>query len=262
MTITEAPEVPHPRILQRREEVADASQRSRKRKLVATAVVGALVALAALATQSPLLDVDEVRVVGALRSSPDELRQVAEVELGAPLLGFDHAAVEQRIRALPQVSNVASTSDWSGVVTIEVAERLPAAKILFADGAIIVATDGVVLKISESDEFAGLPTISGVMVSAITPGELAPSEVNEALQVVNELPGDVSRITERVEITVDSLVLRVVGGGAVALGDSRDLDAKFDAVRAFLDQVDLSCLESLNVQAPRVPVIVRTPNCT
>lgn len=261
MTITEEPEVAHPRIQQRLEEVADATSRKRRRKFIVLGAAIALVLLAALATQSPLLDVDEVRVVGALRTSPDRVRTVGQVELGAALLRFDHESVEERVRAMPQIADVVSSSDWGGVVTIEVAERLPVAKILFPDGAIIVAADGVVLEIGDPDDFASLPTISGIMMTSITPGELAPGEVSEALRVADDLPGDIARVTERIEITVDSLVLRVVGGGSISLGDARDLDEKYDAIRAFLDQVDLSCLESLNVRAPRVPVIVRTPNC-
>ena len=105
-----------------------------------------------------------------------------------------------------------------------------------------------------------LPEIAGAMFSTDR-GRQIPDVLDDALRVAAVLPADISSVTDRIEITVDSLVLRVVGGGDIALGDARDLDAKFDAVRAFLAQVDLSCLDTLNVRAPSVPVIRRTPNC-
>ena len=105
-----------------------------------------------------------------------------------------------------------------------------------------------------------LPEIAGAMFSTDR-GRQIPDVLDDALRVAAVLPADISSVTDRIEITVDSLVLKVVGGGDIALGDARDLDAKFDAVRAFLAQVDLSCLDTLNVRAPSVPVIRRTPNC-
>ena len=105
-----------------------------------------------------------------------------------------------------------------------------------------------------------LPEIAGAMFSTDR-GRQIPDVLDDALRVAAVLPADISSVTDRIEITVDSLVLKVVGGGDIALGDARDLVAKFDAVRAFLAQVDLSCLDTLNVRAPSVPVIRRTPNC-
>jgi hypothetical protein len=109
-------------------------------------------------------------------------------------------------------------------------------------------------------EIASLPEIAGAMFRTER-GKSIPDVLNDALVVAAELPADIASITERVEITVDSLVLRSVGGGAISLGDARDLHEKFDAIRAFLAQVDLSCLDTLNVRAPSVPVIRRGSNC-
>ncbi len=273
----------HPRFRERRAEVEDQSIRSRKRKLIAFAIVFTLALLTVAATQSELLDIDEIRIVGAEDVSVDYLRSVAGVELGTPVLGLDTGAVESRLRELPEIASVAASTSWAGVLTIEVEERPGVARIESTAGTIVVAADGIVIEViqraalpseadggdtAESDpvleplppRVESLPEIAGAMFTTEA-GNAVPSVLNDAVVVAAELPSDIAAITERVEISVDELVLRTVGGGAISLGDARDLDEKFVAVRAFLAQVDLSCLESLNVGAPGVPVIRRSSNC-
>lgn len=291
---------PHPKFRERRAEVEDQTQRSRHRKLIVLAGLIALGLLGWAATQSALLDVDEVRIVGAERTSAEYLRDVAGVELGTPVLGLDTNTIEERLALLPEVAAVTVASNWGGLVTVEITERLPVARIESADGTAVIGGDGLVLEIIERIPLGGgtglsdaglsdaglsntgltnpdevgdpvpleplppeidvLPEIAGAMFSTDR-GRQIPDVLDDALRVAAVLPADISSVTDRIEITVDSLVLRVVGGGDIALGDARDLDAKFDAVRAFLAQVDLSCLDTLNVRAPSVPVIRRTPNC-
>ena len=296
---------PHPKFRERRAEVEDQTQRSRHRKLIVLAGLIALGLLGWAATQSALLDVDEVRIVGAERTSAEYLRDVAGVELGTPVLGLDTNTIEEQLALLPEVAAVTVASNWGGLVTVEIAERLPVARIESADGTAVIGGDGLVLEVIERIPLGGgtglsdmglsdaglsdaglsntgltnpdevgdpvpleplppeidvLPEIAGAMFSTDR-GRQIPDVLDDALRVAAVIPADISSVTDRIEITVDSLVLRVVGGGDIALGDARDLDAKFDAVRAFLAQVDLSCLDTLNVRAPSVPVIRRTPNC-
>ena len=292
--------MPHPKFRERRAEVEDQTQRSRQRRLIVLAGLIALGLLGWAATQSALLDVDEVRIVGAERTSAAYLRNVAGVELGTPVLGMDTNTIEERLALLPEVAAVTVASNWGGLVTVEITERLLVARIESADGTAVIGGDGLVLEIIERIPLGGgtglsdaglsdaglsntgltnpdevgdpvpleplppeidvLPEIAGAMFSTDR-GRQIPDVLDDALRVAAVIPADISSVTDRIEITVDSLVLRVVGGGDIALGDARDLDAKFDAVRAFLAQVDLSCLDTLNVRAPSVPVIRRTPNC-
>ncbi len=291
---------PHPKFRERRAEVEDQTQRSRHRKLIVLAGLIALGLLGWAATQSALLDVDEVRIVGAERTSAEYLRDVAGVELGTPVLGLDANTIEERLALLPEVAAVTVASNWGGLVTVEITERLPVARIESADGTAVIGGDGLVLEIIERIPLGGgtglsdaglsdaglsntgltnpdevgdpvpleplppeidvLPEIAGAMFSTDR-GRQIPDVLDDALRVAAVIPADISSITDRIEITVDSLVLRVVGGGAISLGDARDLHEKFDAIRAFLAQVDLSCLDTLNVRAPSVPVIRRGSNC-
>jgi len=279
---------PHPKISERRAEVEDQTQRSRTRRLMILTGLVVVVLLAFASTQSALLDVDEVRIVGAERVSTEYLRAAAGVELGTPILGLDTDEIEERLLLLPEVRTVSAATSWRGVVTVEIIERLPVARLDSPDGTVVVASDGLVLSVidrrvepadptlaqdpdlgQEATEvdlaplppgIAALPEIAGAMF-VTERGEQIPEVLNDALTVATELPGDIASITERIDITVDSLVLSTPGGGAISLGDARDLDEKFKAVRAFLAQVDLSCLETLNVRAPSAPVIRRAVGC-
>lgn len=270
----------HPRFSERRAQVEDSTRRRRNRKLSILAGLVVLALLLAAATQSALLDIDEVRVVGAQGLTPEEVRAVAAVELGTPVLGLDTDAVERRVRSLPKVQQVLVNSSWGGVLTVEVIERLPVARIATPDGVMVLAADGMVIDVlslsseteteTETDDspelvlpdaVMELPEISGAMFLRDV-GEFVPNVLDDALVIAAELPDDIQRVTQGVEITVDSLVLRAVGGGRISLGDARDLDEKFTTIRAFLAQVDLSCLDTLNVRAPAVPVVQRNPNCS
>jgi len=164
-------------------------------------------------------------------------------------------------------------TSWRGEVTVEISERLPAARIATVDGTVVVADDGIVIEVveliaaeddslpaSQAADLASLPKISGAIFT-IDEGEQIPNALDQALIVASALPDDLVQVTEQVELTVDSLELRLVGGGVVSLGDARQLDDKFDAVRAFLVGVDMTCLGSLNVSAPSVPSITRNENC-
>jgi len=245
----------HPRIQQRRADVEVARVRGRNRKLVGLAMVVVLGLIGFGVTQSPLLDVDEVRIIGAARTEPDELRELSGVEPGTSLVGLDLGAAERRLLEVPAIESVESARTWSGVVTFEVREREPVARIHSPEGVLIAARDGLVIEITdEPDE--SLPLISGAMFSSSV-GAVLPPELADPVLVADSLPPDIARVTERIELSVGGLALRLDGGGLVEFGDARALDAKFDALRAFLAQVDLSCLGEIDVQAPQVPVLTR-----
>lgn len=249
----------HPRMRERLEAVEDEQVRRRARKLIALGVIVFLALLAFGVTRSPLLDVDEVRVIGATTTGPNALRAVAGIEPGAPLVGLDLEAAEARLLALPEVASVTSARSWDGLVTLEVVERRRVANITTADGTLIVADDGMVVGLGDYAD-PMLPSIAGAMFS--TPvGGLVPVELTDGVATAAALPSDIARVTDHIRVGSDTVALVLVGGGSAEMGDARELEAKFDAIRAFIAQVNLGCLESLDVRAPSVPVLARSAGC-
>ncbi len=102
----------HPKIRERREAVEDQKLRSRNRKLLFAAIVVLLALLAAASTQSPLLDVDEVRVIGASRTSADAVREAAAISTGQPLLGLDLGSAQDRLLQVPEIAAATARSRY------------------------------------------------------------------------------------------------------------------------------------------------------
>ncbi|MYH73094.1 MAG: FtsQ-type POTRA domain-containing protein, partial [Acidimicrobiia bacterium] len=88
--------------------------RRRLRVWISIGVIAVLAAAAFGVTQSPLLDVDEVEVIGARRTSAAQVLEAAGVELGTPLLGLDLSGPRKSIAALPWVNQVRSSRTWGG----------------------------------------------------------------------------------------------------------------------------------------------------
>ena len=65
-----------------------------------------------------------------------------------------------------------------------------------------------------------------------------------------------------VHATQTDLELVLFGGGRVNLGDATDLDQKFLSALTMVVQLDLACLDSIDVRAPSVPVLTRTAGCS
>jgi len=286
--------VAHPRILERRAEVENQEQRRTRRRLYVLIGFIALALLAFGIANSPLLDVNEVRVIGAERNSPDAIRTIAGVPPGTGLVGLDLEAAEFAVEALPDVVSAQVAKTWTGVVTVAIEEREAVAWIAAPAGRMIVASDGVVidLEIAEPAPVGasilgqagvdGIASVGGAETPEAVPelgppdpalvevggamftspiGTIVPIEVAGAVNVAAHVPDDIASIVERVELRIDGLRLRLAGGGLVELGDDRSLDEKFDAVRAFVAQVDLRCLEQIDVRAPTVPTLERAEAC-
>ena len=76
-----------------------------------------------------------------------------------------------------------------------------------------------------------------------------PEEVRAAVAAVRAAPA---------EGEVD---LRLTGGGIARLGPTTGLGAKLVAVATVLEQVDLTCLATIDVRVPSAPAVTRAPGC-
>ncbi len=254
---------PHPRIRARLDELASGRARKRSRRLVGLGAAVLLSLGAAGLTQTPLLDVDRIEVLGSSTLNDELVRAVAAVDLDAQVLGFDTDAVRDRLLAHPRVETATVDARWNGTVEIVLTERREAAQFMTPGAALLVATDGTVLESVPArlaSPHSTIPWVSGATFTAL-PGDTVPPELRDGLAVAAGLPSDLRVVTERVEIRTDGLGLRLVGGATIDLGDARELDAKFDAARSFIEQVHLRCLDSINVRAPLVPVLRRLESC-
>lgn len=245
-----------PRIQARRDQVALARHRRRRRWKVAIFAALVLVVGAWFATRSALLDVDEIIVVGSQHTGPDEVRAVAGVQPGDQVVDVEPGEVRDRLLALPWVADARVDVSWRGELTIEVDERRPVATIADAEGRVmLVDAEGRVLAEATAPD-ATLLTVDGMVAGA--PGEVLPEPVGDALAVVEAVtPGLRSRI-ERVTIDPDrQITLQVRPSGRVRFCGATEVEAKVRALRSLFAQVDDTDLRTVDVCVPDQAVVTR-----
>lgn len=137
--------------------------------LVAAVTFGALGWLVGL---SDVLAVRRVDVQGAKVLSADEVRSVAAVQNGQPLLWVDPAAIATRVSGLAPVAQVSVVRGWPNAVLIRVTERRPLFALESGTGFLVVDGSGVIFQ-SVLERPAGLVVADAPAGDARLLGDLA-----------------------------------------------------------------------------------------
>ncbi len=218
-----------------------AAQRTRHwRRWTALVVVALLVALAVWVVWfSSLLSVREVRVVGAVNVSADQVRQAAAVPTGLPLARADVDGITARVAAIPRVAAVEVRRGYPDVLVIVVTERTPVA--VTRQGAELVYVDATGVRFGAvSVAPHGLPVVSASTDPAL----------RSAVEVVAALPTTLrSTVTAVAAHSRDDVVLRLPDGATVQWGSAEQSDRKA-AVLAALLHVHAA---TYDVSAPDLP---------
>lgn len=246
-----------PRIAARRRSVETERRRRRGRRLLVVAVVALVAGGGWFLTRTALLDVDSMKVQGAVHETDDDVLGASGLHIGDQLVDIDGGAVARKVEQLPWVDGAKVDTGLDGVVTITVTERVPVATVADPEGGRhLVDASGRLLGPAEGDT-AGLASIEGV-----TPGEPGATldGAEGALQAMAALgPGVRSRVTAAVVGPDGALALKLNPEGVVMLGPPTELAAKAAALTTTMGQVDQRRLVSIDVRDPGNPVVVRTP---
>ena len=248
-----------PRIEARRNDVRS---RRRLRIWITVGVAVVLVAAGFGVSQSPLLDVDEIEVIGGPRTGADKILEAAGVEVGTPLLGLDLSGPRETIAALPWVDQVRSSRTWGGKVTFDVTEREAVAQIPVNDGWALADGRGRVLQVTPTPAnlpvvlFSPVPQPGGWLRGAALP-------LLEASEALIPLQGDdigsISWVNGQV-------VVDLPGGGEVYWGGRDDPRGKAIALATMLAKVvDENCLEKLqkiDLSVPELPSLTPKDACS
>ena len=247
-----------PRFRARRIAVRKDAGRKRLKRLLLLVAVAALALAAVIVLRSPVLDVDEVVVIGATRLDPATIRSEAGIDQGAPLLLADLGAATERIEALPWVAAAEVTRDLPGRVDITVREREPVAVVSGGGAAVLVDVDGRVLELAPSAPGGFVQVVAAEQPPA--PGATIDADLLAAVGLAGRLRVNPAGAVAAVHLEPD-LRLQLVEGGVVELGDTSDLDAKVEAFRTVHARVDRACLASIDLSVPSHPVLTREPGC-
>ena len=247
-----------PRIRARRIAVRRDEGRRRLHRLLAVLGAAAVVGLAALATRTPLLDVDHVIVTGAEHTTPAAVIRAAQVRLGEPITDVDVGPARTAVASLPWVEHVEVARKWPGTIKITVVERAAVAQMVMSDNRWLLL-DATGRGLDLVDTFVpGIPSLWGIERAPTVGSTLHGADA--ALTVAAQLPDDVAAHVGGIAPSDDGgLDLALVEGGVVKFGPPTEIAAKFLAVRTVIEQVDLDDMAVLDVRVPAAPALTRGP---
>ncbi|MBK8447855.1 MAG: FtsQ-type POTRA domain-containing protein [Micropruina sp.] len=205
-------------------------QGRRRRWLVITltAVVVALLAGAGwLVLGSEVWGVRTVEVTGNTLVNADDVRRLAEVPAGRPLVRVDLDAVATRVAGLPPVRAVQVARVWPNTISIQITERTPLYAIETPGGYWIADEQGVVFR-SASDP-------GDLMVASVPSGDAR--VIRDLGTVLGALPAGLRGKVQRLSAdSADSIVLHLSGGTRIVWGSAEESALKAQVVVPLLKQ--------------------------
>ena len=254
-----AAQPPHPAAARRRRVVFGGLRRRlprrtrTRRRLGAAAALLVLAAAGWVAWTGPLLAVGMVQVDGAGPLTAVQVREVAGIVDGTPLLRVDVDAAEARIARLPRVASVEVTRGWPRSVVITVAERVPVAVVERDGRRLLVDAEGVAV-----DTISGDPP-PDVVPLTVPDGDLEDPATSAGLGAISSLPRAVlPRVTGAEATSGEDVRLTLDDGTTIRWGSADEGRRKASALSALLDQIAAGTLEpaeTIDVSAPGAVVL-------
>ncbi|MFJ8532574.1 cell division protein FtsQ/DivIB [Streptomyces sp. NPDC093591] len=207
---------------------------SRLRMIIILAVLLALLAVGSvwLLYGSKWLRVERVSVAGTRVLTPAQVREAADVPLGAPLISIDTDAIEARLRRkLPRIDEVDVVRSWPHGIGLKVVERTPVL-IVQRGGKFIEVDDEGVRFATVSEAPKGVPalelTLSRSSSAAASLRRFGEDRlVREAVRVAGAIPAAVARVTQVVKVrSYDDISLELGDGRTVVWGSGEKGAAK------------------------------------
>lgn len=214
----------------------------RLRTIIILAVVLVLLAAGSvwLLCGSKWLRLERVAVSGTRVLTPAQVREAADVPVGAPLISVDTDAIEARLRRkLPRIDAVDVVRSWPHGIGLKVTERTPVLLVQKGGNFVEVDDEGVrFATVSEAPK--GVPALE---LTLSQPGSRAASLrrfdegrlVREAVRVAGAIPAAVAKDTRAVKVrSYDDISLELNGGRTVAWGSSEKGAAKARTLTALM----------------------------
>lgn len=171
--------------------------------------------------------VDITGVSGGTTLTTGQVRRVAGVPTGGPLLQADLDSVRRRVAALAAVKSVDVSREWPSKVRIAIVERTPVAVIEIGSELHALDASGVVFS-SYQNPPKGLPKV-------FTPTGTSAAALKQAAEVVTALPPAVASRVDHVEVqSIDEISLKLASGQTVRWGSASDSDTKGEVLAALL----------------------------
>ncbi len=243
-----------PRISRRRQAVA----RSKRRRVASgAAVLGAVAAIGWAGLASPLLAVDEVRVVGARHTSSEDVAAVAGLGPDDNLLLLSTDTVEARAETLPWVKSARADRLLPGTVRVRIVERVPAMIVSLGAARWTIDAHGNVLDSGVVSE--RLPILGGAETGDIEiGGRLATPEIQDALRAFRSLSTKLQDdIIAVVAPTFERISFSLADGTLIRFGAAERLAAKNQVLNALVAELrqQQRTVAYIDVRVPTSPAV-------
>ena len=209
------------------------------------------------ATQSELLDVDEIEVVitGGNEISSDEVVTLSGISLSQSMISVDSREAESEILKNSWVDEVEVRKDWPDSVLIWVSLRAAFAHVVTIEGNFAtVDINGIVLKNSRMDSSSNLVTLLAEKLPA--PGAKVEG-VQMLLEAAKSITPDLQKWVKIISPTANGVRVELDDSVFVELGAHQDFTNSISDLKAVLGQVELTCIQSIDVSIQDNPVVKR-----
>ena len=227
------------------------------RKVVVISIISVLLLGLYSATRSELLDVDEIEVLitGGNKISSNELIALSGISISQSMISVDSDEAESLILMNPWVDEVEINKEWPNSISIWVSLREVFAYVGTLEGKFAsIDADGVVLELSKlnsSDDFVTL-----LVESVADPGSKIEG-IEMMLRATQAISPDLQQWIKIISPTASGVRAEMQGSVFVNLGVSEDFTTAMSDLKAVLGQVELMCIQSIDVSVRENPIIER-----
>jgi len=227
------------------------------RKVIGISIVFVFLLGLYSATQSELLDVDEINVLitGGGEISSDEVVALSGNSFSQSMISVDSNEAESLILVDPWVDDVEVNREWPSSISIWVSLREAFAYAVTLDGQFAtIDSNGIILelfKVDSSDNFVSL-----LVEKLADPGSKVDG-IEMLLKATRAISPDLQQWIKTISPTASGVRGELHGSVFVNLGTSEDFTAAMSDLKAVLAQVELMCIQSIDVSVRENPIIER-----
>lgn len=209
------------------------------------------------ALASPLLAVDQIKVVGGKQTTSEDVARATGLGQDDNLLLLSTARIEERAETLPWVLEAQADRILPGTVRIRLTERVPAMVVSIGAAQWTVDAHGKVLEAGAvSDE---LPVLGGAEIGDIEVGAtLETPEIRDALTAFRSLSKKLRRsVVAVVAPSFERISFSLEDGTLIRFGAAEKLRAKNQVLSALLDKLaeQKRSAAYIDVRVPTSPAV-------
>ena len=214
------------------------------------------------ATQSALLDVDEIEVLitGGSKITSDEVITASGILVSQSMISADTNKAESSISMNPWVDEVQVNKEWPNTISIWVSTREAFAYLVTLEGKFsTIDANGIVLTSGKLDPSVDFVTL--LVENLVEPGERIET-AEMLLKAARGITPDLQKWIKIISPTASGVRLELHDSVFVDLGADEDFTDAISDLRAVLGQVELMCIQSIDVSVKDNPFVERdTSRC-